>query len=37
LFFPFFPLPPVDIGRGYDPSTPRYEPLSPAYGPGGGR
>jgi hypothetical protein len=38
LFFPFFPLPPVDVGRGYDPSyTPRYEPLSPAYGPGGGR
>lgn len=43
-FFPFFPFPQVDIGRGYDPSTtpagpgypPRYQPLAPAYGPGGG-
>jgi hypothetical protein len=43
-FFPFFPIPPVDIGRGYDPSTtpagpgyvPRYQPIAPAYGPGGG-
>jgi hypothetical protein len=43
-FMPFFPIPPVDIGRGYDPSNvppgpgypPRYQPLSPAYGPGGG-
>jgi hypothetical protein len=43
-FFPFFPIPPVDIGRGYDPATtpqgpgyvPRYEPIAPAYGPGGG-
>jgi hypothetical protein len=43
-FFPFFPIPPVDIGRGYDPNTvpagpgyaPRYQPIAPAYGPGGG-
>ena len=33
-FFPFFPIPQVDVGRGYDP---RDRPLSPAYGPGGGR
>ena len=31
-FFPFFPFPQIDIGRGYDPNRPR----SPAYGPGGG-
>ena len=45
FFFPFFPLPPIDIGRGYDPNgvppgpgyPPRYRPLSPAYGPGGSR
>ena len=44
-FFPFFPIPQIDVGRGYDPSMtppgpgypPRYQPLSPAYGPGGGR
>ena len=42
-FFPLFPVPPIDIGRGYDPGNvppgpgypPRYEPLAPAYGPGG--
>jgi hypothetical protein len=42
-FFPFFPIPPIEIGRGYDPTSvpagqpgypPRYQPLSPAYGPG---
>jgi hypothetical protein len=33
-FFPFFPIPQVDIGRGYDPREPAR---SPAYGPGGSR
>lgn len=33
-FFPFFPIPQIEIGRGYDPN--RVAPGPPAYGPGGG-
>jgi len=34
FFFPLFPIPQLDVGRGYEPRT---QPIAPAYGPGGGR
>lgn len=33
FFFPLFPIPQLDVGRGYEPRT---QPVAPAYGPGGG-